>query len=119
VISTEITSPTLLLALAGRFSAWVTRDMPLVHFEPTRLAGDPALFKLAAIISMLSGLNGFYQQKNIADHTVMVEIDQALQAAEQNTSGLLHQDNLFDPDDPSAVFRGSDSAEQEEWVPAE
>jgi hypothetical protein len=119
VIEREITSPPLLLALAGRFSAWVTREMPLVQFEPTRLAGDPVLFKLAAISSMLSGLNGFYQQKNMADHSSLIDLEQALREAEQNSTLIpgLHQDP-FDPD-PSAVFRGSDDAGQEEWGVAE
>ncbi|GAB4430121.1 MAG: hypothetical protein Kow0031_10860 [Anaerolineae bacterium] len=103
IIDTEISGPPLLLALAGRFSAWVTREMPLVQFEVSRLVAEPVLYYLAAISSMLSGLNGFYQQRNVANHAVVTEVERALQDAE-NRLGV---EPWSTEPDPTAVW-GSD-----------
>ncbi|GAB4458663.1 MAG: hypothetical protein Kow0031_38980 [Anaerolineae bacterium] len=104
VIDTEITAPPLLLALAGRFSAWVTREMPLVQFGLSRLAAEPVLHHLAAISLMLSGLNGFYQQRNIANYAAVAEVEQALQNAEIR----LGAEPWSTEPDPTAVWGGGE-----------
>ena len=75
-----IFSSSMLLALVGRFPAWIVRN-GLVRFVWPDIAADPVLSRITSITAMLYGFNGFYAGKQQGDREAIAQIETYLQTA--------------------------------------
>ncbi len=92
----QVTSSTLLLALAARFPKWITRN-GLVTFTWPLLEPDPVLSRITRITAHLYGLNGFYASKQVADFETAAQIQAAMEQ--------ISPDTLLLSDHPTNVYR--------------
>jgi hypothetical protein len=98
-----IFSSTMLLALASRFPAWITRN-GLIRFAWPDIEVDPVLSRITSITAMLYGFNGFYAGKQQGDREAIAQIETYLETTTTVRAGQETDLSGYSPP-PVAVFQ--------------
>jgi hypothetical protein len=98
-----IFSSSMLLALASRFPAWITRN-GLIKFVWPDIAPDPVLSRITSITAMLYGFNGFYAGKQQGDREAIAQIETYLETTTTVGAGQETDLSGYSPP-PVAVFQ--------------